>query len=268
MTQARVNFKAIFLLGLILASLSGAWLGAQDVRTNVLLSAPVDQIATGETLTVSIQIENVENVYGGRIKLAYDPNLLEVVLNEDTALTAGEFFSGQPGMTLRNMVDPVAGIVDYALTLRRPAEPVSGSGLIGTVTFRALASGTANFELVDVSLSSPRFEEVNGQRIATAVDTIPVNIQTLSLNVSGESVAPSAPPIVEEVVIQPEVLAQEALAPMPSSLFNRPVMPSIAPRGPSPAIIIGIVFFVLGLLMFMSSLLAFIRLRQNFRLAY
>ncbi len=241
--------------------------GHRNTSTNLLLTAPTEQVATGDTVTVSIQIENVENVYGGRVKVSYDPNLFEVVLNENSAVTAGDFFTGQPGMTLRNAVDSAAGIVDYALTLRRPAEPISGSGLIGTISFRALASGTASFELVEATLSSPVFEDVNGQRIATGVDDIPVNVQALSLSVSGEPVAP----VVEENAAPVVAATPVPSAPVqaPSSLFERPAPRTVSPaqNGPSPAILAGILFFVLGLLMFTFSLAAFIRLRQDFSLA-
>jgi hypothetical protein len=147
---------------------------------------------------------------------------------------------------------------------------VSGSGLIATVNFRALASGSATFDLVEAVLSSPRFEEIEGQRVATSVENIPVNVQALSLDVTGETVAPVAAPVIEEAappVVEAETNVAPLLAEAPQSLFDEPA-PVLPAYGPSPAIVVGITFFILGLLMFMFSLLSFIRLRQNFRLVY
>ena len=249
----------------VMGGMLAVWAQAQGTDALVVLSAPVDQVQAGDTVTVTIQVQDVVGAYGGRIKLSYDPSRFEVLSTDDAAVSAGDLFSGQPGITLKNTFDPAAGLVDYALTLRRPAEPVTGSGVLGTVNFRALADGVADFNLADAHLLSPRFEEVNGQKIASQIDEIPLQVQPLSLTVGGDAVEPIAQP--PAVQIAPTMLPQPAQPVVVENPTLNPVSRTASPSL-SPALVAGIVFFVLGLVMLIFSMMSYTRLRQNFRLVY
>ncbi len=228
---------------------------------NISLITPVEQVQTGDTFTITIQVRDVSRVYGGIVELAYDPQALEVVQTDNQAVVPGDFFANQPGFPVRNSVDPVAGSIEYALTLRQPAEPVSGSGSLGTVQFHALRDGEAAITISEASLLSPRFEEVNGRTIARAVDEVPVEVQGLTLNVGGTGTA---------MIVQqsPQSLAAES-QPAPSILAPQTV-PATVPAmirpaaALSPVVIAGIAFFMIGLLLFTFSVGTYVRLRRQY----
>jgi hypothetical protein len=137
---------------------------------------PLDgKVAVGETVVVNLYIQDVVNLYGADIRLRFDPALLEV---QDAA-------PAQPGVQIQplsgfllpnfvikkkacNVVDPgdpdcpEAGIVWYAATQVYPSVPVSGSGAVAAVTFRALKMGVSPLLMV-----YHKFSDSNGVEIAS-----------------------------------------------------------------------------------------------------
>ena len=91
----------------------------------VSLAASPGVAGIGDEVTVTVHVQDVTNAYGGSFKFAYDPKALEVIVQSEGAVTPGDFFGDQPGMSMRNRADAETGIVEYALTLRQPATPVS-----------------------------------------------------------------------------------------------------------------------------------------------
>jgi hypothetical protein len=225
---------------------------------NISLTTPLEQVSAGDTFAVTIQIRDVAGVYGGLVELAYDPQTLEVIQVDNQAVTPGDFFAGQPGFPLKNGADPASGVIEYALTLRQPALPVTGSGSLGTVQFRALRDGAAQINIAQASLLSPRFEEINGRTIARSVDEIPVNVQGLAIHVGGSGMQTVVQPPAEAPQ-QPQVVqaVPQTVRANPSAL----VQPT---PGPSTAVMMGVIFFIIGLLLFTFSVGAYVRLRRQY----
>ncbi len=231
----------------------------------ISLTVPVDQVSMGETVAVTIAVQDVAGVYGGSIELSYDPQILEVLQPENQPVTPGDFFANQPGFPLKNVADVTTGSIEYAMTLRQPAQPVTGSGSLGTLQFRALQDGAVQINVVAASLLSPRFEVVNGQTIARSVDEVPVEVQGLTLNIGagGQTVVQQTPvPAVTEVQSQ-AVAAVPQSAPVASVPQSAPLYVQPAPPL-SPVVMAGLAFFVVGLLLFTFSLGTYVRLRRQY----
>ena len=165
-----------------------------------------------------------------------------------SAVTPGGFFEGKPGFTLKNTADAASGVVDYALTLMQPAEPVSGDGVLGTIRFRALKDAA-----VTISLVSPEFTEVDGQKVAQRVNQVPVQI-----------VQAFAPDAESAVALAPVVSAQND----PVSMFSNPALNNGLPASqgqPShlPLIAAG-VFFVAGLILLTLSVGMYSQMRVRY----
>lgn len=241
-----------------------AVLPAAAQSSTISLSAPVEQVRAGETFAVTIQVQDVVDVYGGSIQLAYDPQLLEVIETEDKAVTPGDLFANQPGFSVRNAADPVSGSIEYVLTLRQPAEPVTGSGSLGTVQFRALQDGPVQVNVVEATLLSPRFEEVEGRTIARQIDQVPVEVQGLVISTGDTSLQS----VSEEAIVPLPTQALAAAAPPQSApVIEVPLTaPALVQATPtlSPAVMLGLLFFVIGLLLFTLSLGAYVRLRRQY----
>jgi hypothetical protein len=112
---------------------------AQDIVPQVWLSPEGYQASAGEEFTITVNIGDTSGVYGGSFLFSYDPQVLEVVVTDNHVVTPGDYFQDMPSFVLQNSVNAQEGTIEYALTLTQPAEPVSGGGVIGTITFRALA---------------------------------------------------------------------------------------------------------------------------------
>lgn len=248
----------------IVALISRVLVFAQSGTALVTLTAPTDPVRTGDLVSIAVQINGAEGVYGGSLLLNYDPLALEVVPVDDGAIVPGDFFGDQPSFTLKNAADAAAGSIEYALTLRQPAEPVSGAGTMGTVQFMALRDGVVELTVADASLLVPQFEEVNGRKIARKIDEMTVQAQNLSLNIGGAGDA--------AVVEQPQTIVDASQ----SETFESPPflqsdnIPASVPvlvqpaRMASPAMIAGVSFFILGLVMFTLGVGTYVRLRRQF----
>lgn len=226
------------------------------------LSSDVQQVSAGQEFTVNVNVSDAVGVYGGSFKLNYDSVVLEALLTpESKAVTPGAFFDTQSSFTLTNRAD--AGVIEYALTLTQPAQPVDGSGVLGTVTFRALTDAAVNLELVDTRLLAPEFSEVDGRLIARKINEVETQVENLAITVGNGSLVAVVP---TQPVIMPTVSVQQL---MPETAQSAPVtLPASTPqpRTFSPILIVGGLLFIVGLGLFAASLGAYIRLRREYAL--
>jgi len=143
----------ICLLSLLLSG-ALATVGAQD-SLRIWLSSEIAQATAGQEFVVTVNVTGANQVYGGSFQLLYDPQVFEVILVDNQAVSPGAFFGSEPSFALKNMVDATTGTVDYALTLTQPAVPVTGEGMLGTVKFRALQDAPVVITPAGAQLVSP-----------------------------------------------------------------------------------------------------------------
>lgn len=114
----------------------------------------------GESFAASVRIENVIDLYGIDVRVAFDPTRLEVV---EPSVTPGTSLLSPPWLILYNQVDNKAGKIWYVVTLLNPHLPVRGSGDLYTLHFRTRAAGVAEVDIAESTLS-----DINGQLIPSA----------------------------------------------------------------------------------------------------
>ena len=160
-------------------------------------------VAPGQTFTLSIKIDNVSNLAGAQIHLAFHPSVLEVI-DADPAQAGTQIAHGDllpPDVVAPNTADNAVGTIDYGIAQQnRP--PVSRSGTLATISFRAKAAGNSAVAfrsspgvptgvlLVDpnglplATTTQPGSVTVNGAPLApTGVNAVPGNGQvTVSWN--------------------------------------------------------------------------------------
>jgi LysM repeat protein len=123
----------------------------------VVIDPPSREVAVGATTTVDIRIENVSDLFGAEVHLTFDPALLEGVDADagkaGVQIQPGAFLS--PDFTAQNEVDQAAGKIDFAISQMAPHGPVSGSGVLATITFKGKAVGTSPINFVNVILAAP-----------------------------------------------------------------------------------------------------------------
>ena len=118
-------------------ALAGA--GSIGVRPNFV------NIIVGQSTTVEIWVEEVEDYYGLEVKLRFDPARVSVPAGACAPLW--DVFDEQHHLIVRNSADNQTGQVWYAISNLNPAGPFSGSGRICSLTFVGLANGPAQIEI-------------------------------------------------------------------------------------------------------------------------
>jgi len=142
-------------LALLLAGVAGFAAGASaQLEAVVRIEPPQGAYQLGETFAVEVRIDDVVDLYGLDVHLAFDPARLEVV---EAAVTPGTDLLSPPWLILFNQVDNQAGTIWYVVTLLNPHPPVSGSGVLFSFHFKTLAMGSATAGVTELMLS-----DING----------------------------------------------------------------------------------------------------------
>jgi len=117
-------------------------------------------VNVGLEFTVTARVENVSNLYGLDVQLAWDTEYL-LYLNHQVYITKDTYPDGilyTPGMFVTNVVNATAGRYSVAYACMDPAPTFNGSGNIVAITFRVLDNTrmevfntTLNFTSTDLS---------------------------------------------------------------------------------------------------------------------
>ena len=141
--------KTIFRLTLITIAvlLAAVAPAAAQTGTVVRVDPAFLQVAPDAEFDLTIQIDDVENLYAYDILLSFPPDKLEVV-----SASHGDFLEG-PFLGLVTW-DNDAGTVTAIVSQQNPTEPQTGSGRLVVITFQALGNRTdADIVLSEVTLS-------------------------------------------------------------------------------------------------------------------
>jgi hypothetical protein len=135
---------------------------AADARATTLaglhVSPPFSTVTKGDWITVTVALDRVEDLYGADIRLSFDPALLQAVDADPNQpgvqVQHGDLLDPRQAVVLRDTADNEAGTAHVALSLRKPALPVSGSGVLFSIAFRAQGCGSAPLHVVRATLAS------------------------------------------------------------------------------------------------------------------
>jgi len=181
-----------------------------QTQTLVYLEPSALTLAPGDTSVVHVHIDNAEDLYGFEVHLEFDPTLIQVTdSNQDTPgvqIDHGDVFNVDKSFVVFNRVDNEQGTIIYAITQLAPSEPVTGNGILLSLTVQATSLGISELTLSSVILASEAGESLpvesqNGQiTVAQETDETATPIAT----------ATSAPPTATAtptVEIQPTATA-------------------------------------------------------------
>ena len=137
---------SVFLVVLLLALAVTSSVSAQGPVVSRLATVSVGSydVAVGDTFTVPVTITGVSNLYGADVKLVFDNTVLQGVSVERGTLLSPDFVVRQGFYSHPSIKGLYAR---YALTQVNPTPPVTGSGVLMYVTFRAVAPGTSTLAL-------------------------------------------------------------------------------------------------------------------------
>jgi hypothetical protein len=135
-------------VGAITASLIAQVVVAQTEAT-VAVAGPAVPVAQGGSFAVKIDITGVSDLYGFQFDLRFNPSMLAAASStEGTFLSSGGATYFIPGT-----IDNVGGsVTNNADTLLTAISGVNGGGLLETIDFKAVGSGTSALDLANVTL--------------------------------------------------------------------------------------------------------------------
>jgi len=145
--------SVVLLITILTMQLCEPRVSAEPEKTNpnparVIVLPATAQIGLSETITVSIAIQDVDNLFGAEMHLAFDAERLQVVdpLTGQPAnqVSPGAIFHSKPAITYQNQVNNTLGQVDYAIGLYgAQTEPFTGTATLAIVTFRGISAGVS-----------------------------------------------------------------------------------------------------------------------------
>lgn len=177
MTHNMSTATKIGLLSLLLVLVVAGYVGvgsasdamaapSRQAETAVSIQPATQSLKVGDTTTVEVRIDNVDNLFGVDLRLGFDPSVVTVV--DSNPLVPGEQIEPGPfldisegkGFVVDNSADNTAGTITYIATLLSPTSPVAGSGALIRITFEGVAEGSSPITLESVLLSDAKAEQI------------------------------------------------------------------------------------------------------------
>jgi hypothetical protein len=141
--------------------------------TTVSVSPQTSTVTVGQSITVNVQLQNVQNLYGVDVVVDYNSNVLQLVNQQpdlgDSNLHGGGILHGDPLTTDAGNI--AAGEIYYNTSLSTsteyhlfatssaPSQSFSGSGIIVTLTFKVLAAGQSPLTLTSTLADMPAADQ-------------------------------------------------------------------------------------------------------------
>jgi LysM repeat protein len=168
--------------------------------TIVRLIPASQSIAVAQVTTLTVQAENVDNLYGYQVAIVFNPTVLEVV-DADAAkpgiqVALGSFV--KPDFVQQNSADNSVGAIICVVTQIAPTPAVNGTGDLLTISFRGKAQGISTVFFTDTTLARGDGTEIpatqeSAQIIVGAVtQPTPTNTPTPT----GTFVVPTSTPVI------------------------------------------------------------------------
>ena len=115
------------------------------------------QVTVGGVVAVQLRLENVQNLYGIEVHLAFDKNIVQIKddgpSQDGDQVTVGDI--PYPDFPIQNMVDNYGGRLDYAVVQLAPRPAANGSGVVATIHFLGVREGTSPIHFTSAKLASP-----------------------------------------------------------------------------------------------------------------
>lgn len=157
----------VVLIALVIALLAGLLPQTSSANPETLLHPDPQSIGlkSGEQGSISLRVDDAQNMYGIEFHLTFDPNVVEVV-DADASKPGVQIASGdwlKNSFVAVNKADNAAGKIDYAITLLNPAPPVNGGGTIAKITFKGKNNGTSPLKVQKAVLATRDAKEIKAQ---------------------------------------------------------------------------------------------------------
>ena len=167
-----LSLNTVLTLWLVLSSLVSSLHLQDNGETQILLqNVPIQD---EKLLVVNVYVANITDLYGAEVQLHYDPTQLQVRDDnrrlDGVQISPGQLIAANDRFVVTNAANPQTGLINFVFTLLKPAQPISGEGVLATVVFEI--TGDSPFSV----------EVANAQLVSSNLESIPITTQDLQLN--------------------------------------------------------------------------------------
>lgn len=134
-------------------------IGSLPVQATLISVVPsASTIAQGQAFSVDIRISNVGDLYGFEFDLEFNPSILSA-----NSITEGAFLAlGGPTLWFPGTIDNAGGTISYtADSLQSIVSGVSGDGILASINFTALATGSRDLTISEVILLDSALADIS-----------------------------------------------------------------------------------------------------------
>lgn len=122
----------------------------------MMLRPSASQVSPAETFTVTLQVDNVTDLFTAPMRVTYDNKVLKLV-----EVTKGDFMGGDgQQVTFSESKVEAQGMAIVNMNRLPGAGGISGSGTLVNLKFTAVAAGTSQITLADLTLRDARLQSI------------------------------------------------------------------------------------------------------------
>ena len=217
-----INRKKTSIIALLIVASLMVALPVQTVKaqtTTVEVSPQTSTPIVGQTLTISIQLNNVQNLYGIDLTLTWNPSLLSLQANSNqTFLGVSSGVLNAPISVVLDSATQATGEFHLVATSVAPATGFSGSGTIATLKFTVTGAGQSSLTIASTLAD-----------YAPSGTSEPITSNDLSGTVDATSSSSSSSPTTSTT---PTSSPSPSLSPSSSSTSSPATSPSPTPTIP------------------------------------
>ncbi|MCB9135279.1 MAG: hypothetical protein H6636_07620 [Anaerolineales bacterium] len=145
--KRRILFPGLLVLLVLLATFGlfqRIW-AANEGNPLLWVNPSTPNMAVGETVTVTLQIDQATDVFAIELEMTYDPAIIQIV-DADPGTNGIQITTGDcpaPDFVIQNTASNVTGTLNYAVT--QLSAPGCTGGTVAQVTFQGISNGSSPF---------------------------------------------------------------------------------------------------------------------------
>lgn len=155
--------NSLGLLLLVMTLLPSGLVTAQG-STVIRINPAAQTVAVDATAETGIYVEGMTDLYGLDVRITFDPAVVQVedadAATPGVQIGVGPVFDGHEEFVAINTVDNTIGEIQFVISLKSPAMPITGTGTVAAITWKGIAPGESVIDLAETTLASSEHQGI------------------------------------------------------------------------------------------------------------
>src|SRR3989344_1116156 len=192
-------FIVLTILGTVLLHASSLLVSAQS-GTNLRIMPATQSVTAGQTATVTVEIQNVQNLGGFQFTVNFNPQVVQVATNCVTTNANFLAVNNRSAVELTPTIDNTTGTVSIgAFSFNGWGNGATGAGTLVTIVFNTVGTGTTNLQLSEIILVAA---DLNSTQIPTTQTDATIPAPQVSASPSPSATAGVSPTPTSDILVQ------------------------------------------------------------------